>query len=110
MCNAAGSDEVPKPKRSYWRENLRLVAICLGVWFAVSFGCGVLLVDVLNRVTVGGFKLGFWFAQQGSMYVFLALVFFYAARMAVIDRKHGVDEGPARAGAEPPSNSGSHDE
>ena len=86
------------------------MAACLGVWFAVSFGCGVLLVDVLNRVTVGGFKLGFWFAQQGSMYVFLALVFFYAARMAVIDRKHGVDEGSARAGAEPPPNSGSHDE
>ena len=69
-----------------------MVAACLGVWFAVSFGCGVLLVDVLNRVTIGGFKLGFWFAQQGSMYVFLVLVFFYAARMAAIDRKHGVHE------------------
>ena len=54
--------------------------------------CGVLLVDVLNRVTIGGFKLGFWFAQQGSMYVFLVLVFFYASRMAAIDRKHGVHE------------------
>ena len=79
-------------KRSYWRANLRLVAACLAVWFLVSFGCGVLFVDVLNRVAVGGFKLGFWFAQQGSMYVFLVLAFFYAARMAALDRKHGVDE------------------
>ena len=85
-------DRVPQPKRSYWRENLRLVAACLGVWFAVSLGCGVLLVDVLNRVTIGGFPLGFWFAQQGSMYVFLVLVFFYAARMKAIDRRHGVGE------------------
>ena len=79
-------------KRSYWRANLRLVAGCLCVWAVVSLGCGVLFVDMLNRVTFGGFKLGFWFAQQGSMYVFLALAFFYAARMAVLDRKHGVDE------------------
>ena len=85
-------DQVPQPKRSYWRENLRLVAACLGVWLAVSLGCGVFLVDVLNRVTIGGFPLGFWFAQQGSMYVFLALVFFYAARMKAIDRRHGVGE------------------
>ena len=89
---------MPNPKRAYWRRNLRLVAICLGVWFAVSLGCGVLLVDVLNRITVGGFKLGFWFAQQGSMYVFLVLVFFYAARMAVIDREHGVGEASERDG------------
>lgn len=77
---------------SHWRRNLRLVAGCLAVWFAVSYGCGVLLVDVLNRVSFGGFKLGFWFAQQGSMYVFVALVFFYAARMKRIDRQHGVGE------------------
>ncbi len=84
-------------KRSHWQANLRLVAGCLGVWFVVSFGCGVLFVDVLNRVTFGGFKLGFWFAQQGSMYVFLALVFYYAARMAAMDREHGVDEDDAGA-------------
>ena len=77
---------------TYWQANLRLVALCLGIWFAVSFGCGVLLVDVLNRVTIGGFQLGFWFAQQGSMVAFLGVIAFYVWRMAKIDRRHGVDE------------------
>ena len=81
-----------RPSHTHWRRNLRLVAGCLTVWFTVSYGCGVLLVDALNRVSLGGFKLGFWFAQQGSMYVFVALVFFYAARMKTIDRQHGVGE------------------
>ncbi len=76
----------------YWRENLRLVAICLVVWFVVSFGCGIFLVDFLNRFTFGGFKLGFWFAQQGSIYVFVVLIFVYAACMARIDKKYDVDE------------------
>jgi putative solute:sodium symporter small subunit len=58
----------------------------------VSFGFGILLVDVLNRVEMGGFQLGFWFAQQGSIYVFVALIFFYAWRMSAIDKRHGVDE------------------
>ena len=53
-------------KRTYWQENLRLVAICLAVWFFVSFGCGLLLVDVLNEITFGGFRLGFWFARAGQ--------------------------------------------
>ena len=79
-------------KPTYWQANLRLVALCLGIWFLASFGCGVLLVDVLNRVTVGGFQLGFWFAQQGSMIVFLALIAFYVWRMGKIDAKHHVDE------------------
>ena len=79
-------------KLSYWGENLRLIAILLAVWFAISFGGGVLLVDFLNRFTLGGFKLGFWFAQQGSMYGFLALIFVYVILMGRIDRKHGVSE------------------
>ncbi len=78
--------------RSYWEENLRLVGICLAVWFTVSFGFGILLRDLLDRVQIGGFRLGFWFAQQGSIYVFVALIFYYARRMAAIDRDHGVDE------------------
>ena len=80
--------------RSYWQENLRLVAGCLAVWFVVSFGFGIVLVDVLNRIPLGGFRLGFWFAQQGSIYVFLVLIFFYAWRMGRLDRKHGVEESP----------------
>ncbi len=79
-------------KRSYWQDNLRLVGLCLAIWFLVSFGFGILLVDVLDRVEIGGFRLGFWFAQQGSIYVFVALIFFYAWRMSAIDRDHGVDE------------------
>ncbi|MCY4164663.1 MAG: DUF4212 domain-containing protein [Gammaproteobacteria bacterium] len=79
-------------KLSYWEENLRLALILLAVWFAISFGCGVLLADFLNQFTLGGFKLGFWFAQQGSLYGFLALIFVYVALMNRIDRKHGVRE------------------
>lgn len=79
-------------ERSYWQQNLRLVAFCLLIWFTVSFGFGILLVDQLNRIQIGGFRLGFWFAQQGSIYVFVALIFFYAWRMSAIDRAHGVDE------------------
>ena len=79
-------------KRTYWQENLRLVALCLAIWFAVSFGFGILLRDLLDRIQIGGFRLGFWFAQQGSIYVFVVLIFYYARRMATIDKDHGVDE------------------
>ena len=79
-------------KRTYWHDNLRLVGFCLAIWFVVSFGFGILLVDWLNQVRIGGFGLGFWFAQQGSIYVFVALIFFYAWRMSAIDKAHGVDE------------------
>ncbi|NNE06426.1 MAG: DUF4212 domain-containing protein [Xanthomonadales bacterium] len=77
---------------AYWRENLRLVGLCLVVWFTVSYGFGILLVDQLNRIHVFGFKLGFWFAQQGSIFVFLVLIFYYARRMNAMDRKYGVEE------------------
>lgn len=80
------------PKRTYWQENLRLVSLCLVIWFTVSFGFGILLVDVLNRVEIGGFRLGFWFAQQGSIYVFVGLIFFYAWRMSRLDARYGVEE------------------
>ena len=75
---------------AYWRANLRLVGACLAVWFVFSFGFGILLVDVLNHVQIGGFKLGFWFAQQGSIYVFLVLIAYYARAMSKLDRHHGV--------------------
>ena len=77
---------------AYWRANLRLMGICLVIWFTVSFGFGVLLVDQLNTFRVGGFPLGFWFAQQGSIYVFVLLIFYYAWRMNRIDRKYDVHE------------------
>ncbi len=79
-------------RMAYWRANLRLVGFCLAIWFVVSFGFGILFVDELNRITFGGFKLGFWFAQQGSIYTFVALIFFYAWRMNRIDRDYDVHE------------------
>ena len=79
-------------RMAYWRANLRLVAICLAIWFFCSFGLGVLFVDGMNAIRVGGFKLGFWFAQQGSIYVFVALIFVYAWRMNRLDRKYDVHE------------------
>jgi putative solute:sodium symporter small subunit len=78
--------------QEYWRTNLKLVVGCLIVWFIVSFGAGILFHDVLNNIQIGGYKLGFWFAQQGSMYIFIALIFFYSIRMNKIDRKFGVEE------------------
>ncbi|QYJ76845.1 MULTISPECIES: DUF4212 domain-containing protein [Shewanella] len=78
--------------QGYWRENLRLVISLLAVWFVVSYGFGILLVDVLNQITFMGFKLGFWFAQQGSMYVFVALIFIYASKANALDKKYNVHE------------------
>lgn len=82
----------PAQRAAYWRANLRLLAGCMLVWFAVSYGCGILFVDQLNAFTIGGFPLGFWFAQQGSIYVFVVLIFFYAWRMNRIDRRYDVHE------------------
>jgi len=79
-------------RKAYWRANLRLMAFLLTAWFAVSYGCGILLVDWLDQFRFGGFKLGFWFSQQGSIYVFVILIFVYVWRMNQIDRAFGVDE------------------
>ena len=76
----------------YWRENRRLMLILGFFWFVVSLGCGVLWVEPLNRIQMGGFKLGFWFAQQGSMYIFVVLIFFYAWRIGKIDKQFNVHE------------------
>lgn len=78
--------------QAYWRANLRLVAFCMIIWFLVSYVFGILLVDQLNTIQLGGYKLGFWFAQQGSIYTFVILIFFYAWRMSVLDRKFDVHE------------------
>ncbi len=82
----------PDNRAAYWRANLRLVVGCLIVWFICSYIFGVLLVDALNIVRLGGFRLGFWFAQQGSIYIFVALIFFYAWRMNKLDQKFDVHE------------------
>jgi putative solute:sodium symporter small subunit len=68
------------------------MTICLVIWFVVSYLFGIILVEQLNHIRIGGYKLGFWFAQQGSIYVFVALIFFYASRMHKLDREHGVHE------------------
>lgn len=76
----------------YWKANLRLVLILLAIWATVSFGCGILLVDLLNEFSFMGFKLGFWFAQQGAMYVFVVLIFVYAYLTNKLDEKYDVHE------------------
>ncbi|SNR58541.1 DUF4212 domain-containing protein [Lutibacter flavus] len=78
--------------KAYWKENLGYLAILLSIWFLVSYVFGILLVDQLNSIKMGGFKLGFWFAQQGSMYVFVILIFVYVKLMNKLDKKYGVDE------------------
>lgn len=79
-------------RSAYWKANLRLVAWCLAVWFIVSFVFGIILVEQLNAFSLGGYKLGFWFAQQGSIFVFVLLIFFYAYRMNKLDRQFDVHE------------------
>ena len=79
-------------REAYWKANIRLVGGCLVVWFIVSFGFGIILAEQLNSISLGGYKLGFWFAQQGSIYTFVALIFFYAWRMNKLDRKFNVHE------------------
>jgi putative solute:sodium symporter small subunit len=76
----------------YWRANIRLVSILLVIWFVVSYGFGIILAEPLNAIRVGGVGLGFWFAQQGSIYTFVVLIFFYASRMSKLDREFGVHE------------------
>lgn len=77
---------------AYWRANLKYLSILLATWFLVSFGFGILLADELNSIKIGGFKLGFWFAQQGSIYIFVVLIFVYVKLMNRLDKKFDVDE------------------
>ena len=76
----------------YWRKSKALMVRLMIIWFAVSFGCGILLVDVLNTIQIGGFKLGFWFAQQGAIYVFIGIIFYYVRAMARLDAEYNVEE------------------
>lgn len=85
MADKSRSDE-------YWAANKRLIYLCLAIWAFVSFGLGIILRPMISGIMVGGADLGFWFAQQGSIYTFLLLIFFYAWRMNKIDREFGVEE------------------
>jgi putative solute:sodium symporter small subunit len=85
----------PAKRAEYWGANLRLLAILLTIWFVVSFGFGILFVEPLNKIMLGGYPLGFWFAQQGSIYIFVALIFIYALSMNRLDQKFDVDEDSA---------------
>ena len=77
---------------AYWKENLKYLLILLSIWFAVSYGAGILFKEALDTFKIGGFPLGFWFAQQGSIYVFVILIFIYVRLMNKLDKKYGYDE------------------
>lgn len=82
----------PSEADAYWKATLGLLAKVLVVWFVVSYGAGILFVEQLDKFSIGGYPLGFWFAQQGSIYVFIALIFYYAKKMNDIDREFDVHE------------------
>lgn len=81
-----------KDLQEYWRKNIKTVLSLLAVWFIVSYGFGILFVEELNQFRIGGAKLGFWFAQQGSIYVFVVLILIYIKRMNKLDKEYGVEE------------------
>lgn len=81
-----------KNLQDYWKTNIKYLVVLLTIWFIASYGFGILLAGPLNGIQVGGFKLGFWFAQQGSIYVFLILIFVYVRLMNKLDREYDVDE------------------
>lgn len=85
-------ENIPKSMKHYWKRNLTYLAVLLSIWFLVSYGCGVLFANALNSIEIGGFKLGFWFAQQGSIYVFVILIFVYVQLMNKLDREYDVHE------------------
>ena len=77
---------------NYWKENITLIIKCLTIWFISSYGFSIILVDQLNTIRLGGYKLGFWFAQQGSIYIFVILIFYYAMKMGEIDEEYGSND------------------
>lgn len=97
---SASNDVQEKRRKDYWRANIRLVSLCLAIWFLASYGCGILFAEYLNQFQLFGFKLGFWFAQQGSIYIFLLLILFYVLRINALDRRFGVHEDVVAVGDE----------
>ncbi|MEM9501244.1 MAG: DUF4212 domain-containing protein [Pseudomonadota bacterium] len=88
----AETGETSTAEGAYWRENLRLLFTLMAIWFVSSFGCGILFREFLDQFMIGGYPLGFWFAQQGAIYIFMALIFFYVVRMKQIERKYDLDD------------------
>jgi putative solute:sodium symporter small subunit len=82
----------PEKRKAYWQANVRMLIVLLIIWFVVSYGLGIILVEPMNSIMLGGYPLGFWFAQQGAIYAFLVLIFIYAAMMNRLDKKFDVDE------------------
>tara|TARA_R110002051_G_scaffold75304_3_gene137076 strand:+ start:4597 stop:4857 length:261 start_codon:yes stop_codon:yes gene_type:complete len=81
-----------KKATAYWKENVKYLFVLLTIWFLVSYGAGILFKDALDKIQIGGFKLGFWFAQQGSIYVFVILIFVYVRLMNKLDKKYGYND------------------
>ena len=85
-------NNIDRNATAYWKENIRYLIVLLTIWFIISYGAGILFKESLDNVRLGGFKLGFWFAQQGSIYVFVILIFVYVRLMNRLDKKYGYDE------------------
>lgn len=100
MAEDSGPTTSHEKAEAYWKANIRTVLILLAIWFTVSFGMGILFVEPLNEIRMGGFPFGFWMGQQGSIYVFIILILVYALRMQWLDRKFGVDESTDEPGDE----------
>ncbi|MFK7980670.1 MAG: DUF4212 domain-containing protein [Saprospiraceae bacterium] len=81
-----------KNLEEYWQKNLRILAGLLAIWFFVSYGCGIIFADALNGIRLGGYKLGFWFAQQGAIYFFIAIIYIYIHKMNKLDREYDVHD------------------
>ena len=92
MDKAPDTGETHAAEGAYWRENVRLLVTLMSIWFAASFGAGIIFRDFLDQFMLGGYPLGFWFAQQGAIYTFIALIFTYVIRMKQIERKYDLDD------------------
>lgn len=93
------SDNSDTSAQAYWKANIKIVLWLLSVWFLVSFGCGILFVDALDNIRFGGFKLGFWIAQQGAIFVFVVLIYVYIYLMDKLDDKYETDSNDEKNGA-----------
>lgn len=92
MSDQEEAEETTANERAYWKENIRLLISIMAIWFIASFGAGILFREFLDQFSLGGYPLGFWFAQQGSIYIFIALIFYYTIKMKKIERKYDLDD------------------